>query len=109
MIDAVSGAVIDPQLQNAFADVLDVARVTVFQTAKPANDARHGIGIPEAVQPDGKLLGLTHLDHHRCNVACRLQSSSTLAALAGLALRPVIPAKAGIQCCRATAVRATAR
>jgi hypothetical protein len=55
--------------------------ISLFHAANAGDYARDRIGIPETVQPGGKLPRLTHFDHGYRNVVYRLQIVNPVDAL----------------------------
>lgn len=71
-IHPITGAVVDPQFRDAFADWLDVAGVSSGEPFDSCLDSRSRLDVAQAIEPQCEDLGLANFDHVK-NVALRLQ------------------------------------
>jgi hypothetical protein len=63
VIDAISGAIVNAQFADAFADGPDVAGIAEGQTLNSGGDSRSGLRVAKGSQPGGKDFRFPDLNH----------------------------------------------
>ena len=72
VIDAVTGAIVDPYLHQTSTEAPAVSKVSLLHSTNAGNDTRNCVGIPQTAEPTREIRSLANF-YHKSNVAYGLQ------------------------------------